>query len=206
MKTRLAALALAAVALACADNSASIEPYAICAPPDDECVFSSECDLQYIGRLALDTSVSQQLWIFLQVNNQLPVNGDLSAGRVNTNDAYVMEYEVEYEGAASGSSMGRLQSIVPASGSAVISVFLQPPPTAAGEVIAKLRLKGEYVDQSDFETAEFEIPITVCQGCLGLPGCPVGEVITSICPPTAGQTALAVTCEAADTTTTPPVP
>jgi len=200
MKTRLAALALATLALACADNGASIEPFAICAPPEEECVFSSECDLQFIGRLALDQAVSPQLWIFIQVNNQLPVNGDLSAGRVNTNDAFVTEYEVEYEGAASGSSMGRLQSVVPASGSAVISVFLQPPP-ATGEVVAKLRLKGNYADQSDFETAEFEIPITVCQGCLGFPGCPVGEVLTSVCPPTAGQSPIAVTCEAATTPT-----
>jgi hypothetical protein len=203
MKTRLAALALATLALACADNGASLEPFAICSPPEDECVFSSECDMQFIGTLALDTSVSSQLWIFIQVNNQLPNNADLSAGRVNTNDAFVTEYEVEYQGAGGGSSMGRVpSSVVPASGSAVISVFLQPPAVAGG-VLAKLRLKGHYTDQSDFETAEFEIPITVCQGCLGPVGCPVGEVLTSVCPPTAGQSPIAVTCEAAATTPTP---
>jgi hypothetical protein len=199
MKTRLSALALATLALACADNGASLEPYAICAPPDDECVFSSECDAQFIGVVALDTAVSSQLWLFIQVNNQLPNNADLSAGRVNTNDAFVTEYEVEYEGAGGGSSMGRLQSVVPASGSAVISVFLEPP-AVAGVVVAKLRLKGKYTDQSEFETAEFEIPITVCQGCLGFSACPAGETLTSACPPTAGQSPIAVTCEAATTT------
>ena len=107
MKTRLAALALAAVALACADNSASIEPYAICSPPDDAApvqlgvrpAVHRAARARHLGEPAAP--------IFLQVNNQLPMNDDLSAGRVNTNDAYVTEYEVEYEGAASGSSMGR---------------------------------------------------------------------------------------------------
>jgi hypothetical protein len=205
MKTRLAALALASLALACADNGASVEPFAICAPPEDACVFAAECDMQYIGQLALDTSVSSFLWIFVQLNNQLPNNADLSAGRVNTNDAFVTEYEVEYEGAATGSSMGRVpSSVVPASGSAVISVLLQPPAVPGG-VLAKLRLKGKYADQSSFETAEFEIPITICQGCLGVPACPAGETLKSVCPPTAGQMPLSVSCEAA-TTPAPTVP
>lgn len=193
MKTRLAALALASLALACADNGASIQPFAVCAPPDTECAFGGECDAHYIGPIVLDESVSMRLWLFIQVNNQLPNNADVTAGRVNTNDAYLTEYTVDYEGAASGSSMGRLQSIVPAGGSAVVSVYLQPPP-ATGQVIAKLRFKGSYVDQSDFETAAFEIPVELCSGCVGALACPGGTAPTAVCPPADGQLPVALTC------------
>lgn len=204
MKTRLAALALATVALACADNGASIQPFAICAPPDDVvCEFQSTCDAEHIGPLAMDPAQTTQLIVFMQVNNRLPNNEDLSAGRLNTNDAYVTDYEVDYEGAASGSSAGRTQGVIQAGGSRIVEVVLQPP-AAAGQVVAKIRLKGKLTDQSEFETAEYETPIIVTP--LGPPSCPVGESVVSTCPGNLGQIPLGVACEAAATTTTTPTP
>lgn len=202
MKTRLAALALALAGAACtADNNASVQVQRICAPPEDGCTFSATCDLQYIGVVTMDTAVTDQLWLFLQVNNQLPDDTDAQRGKLNTNDAFVEEYQVEYEGLAAPATSGRLQSLVPAGGSAVVSVFPIPPAIGAsiavtGDVIAKLRLKGKYGDEESFETARLEIPIRICSGCVGAPVCADGSP-AALCPPNPGQLPLAATCEAA---------
>ncbi|WP_242342626.1 hypothetical protein [Anaeromyxobacter terrae] len=201
MKTRLAALALASLALACADNGGSIQPFAICAPPDDVvCSFKGTCDMQHMGPLAMDPAQTTQLIVFMQVNNQLADNADLSAGRVNTNDAYVTEYEVEYSGVASGTSAGRTQGVVPAGASTIIGLVLQPPPVP-GQLVAKMKLKGKFADQSTFETAAYEAPILI--GPVGAPACPTGEVLKGTCPGNLGQIPLGVACEAPPTTPTP---
>lgn len=206
MKTRLAALALASVALACADNGASIQPFAICSPPDSatECSFESTCDMVHMGPLAMDPGLPS-MSVFLQVNNQLPNNEDLSAGRLNTNDAYVTEYEVEWEGAATiGTVVGKTQAVVPAGGSTVVALLLQRP-AAGGQVVAKLRLKGHYADESEFETAAYETPLIV--GAVPPPVCPTGEVLKGTCGGSVGQIPLGYECEAPTTTpTTPTVP
>ncbi|WP_242340963.1 MULTISPECIES: hypothetical protein [Anaeromyxobacter] len=204
MKTRLAALALASLALACADNAASIQPFAICAPPDAsgaDCVFESTCTMVHMGPLRIDPSLTATLSVYMQVNNQLPDNTDLSAGRLNTNDAYVTEYEVEYDGAASGTSAGHTQAMIPADGSTVVGLLLQPP-LVAGQLVAKLKLKGRFADQSTFETAAYETPIIV--GPVGPPQCPTGETVVGTCGGTVGQVPLGVACAAPTTTTTTP--
>lgn len=192
MKPRLALLlaALAAGAAGCArDNDASVTMRAVCFPTDD-CTFAETCDAQFIGFPTLDLAVSNRLWLFLEVGNQLPNNADETIGRTNTNDALVTAFQVDYERvAAPRVHLGMAQS-VPANGSAVISVEAVPPepavtaalqavaPTAAGvEVIAKVRLLGRYTSGEDFETGEFPIAVRVCTGCLGLqcggaPTCP----------------------------------
>src|SRR5512138_781996 len=100
MKTRLNRLALLVVAalLACRKNDASIEIYAVCAPPDDaeKCESSGKCDRFLLGRPAVWTRISpgtpptgvyqNDLTLILQVNNQLPNNANGDAFRVNTND------------------------------------------------------------------------------------------------------------------------
>lgn len=202
MKTRLAALALALAGAACTvDDSASIQVQTICAPPEDGCTFSSTCAMQYIGIITMDTAVTDQLWLFLQVNNQLADDADPARGKLNTNDAYVEGYEVEYEGLPAPAASGRLQSLVPAGGSAVISVLPIPPAVGAGiavtgDVVAKLRLKGKLGDESSFETARIEIPVRICSGCVGAPTCGDGSA-ASLCPPNPGQLPLAASCDAA---------
>ncbi|ABS24904.1 hypothetical protein [Anaeromyxobacter sp. Fw109-5] len=203
MKTRLATLALASVALACADNGASLQPFAICSPPDSatECVFDDACETVHMGPLMMDPGLAS-MSVFLQVNNQLPNNEDLSAGRLNTNDAYVTEYEVEWEGPATiGDVVGQTQAMVPAGGSTIVGLLLQRP-AAAGQVVAKLRLKGHYADQSEFETAAYETPLIV--GAVPPPVCPTGELLKGTCGGSVGQVPLGFECEAPDTTTTTP--
>lgn len=198
MKTRLAALALALAGAACTgDNNASIQVQQICAPTED-CTFAATCDMQYIGVVTMDTALTDQLWLFLQVNNHLADDADEQRGKLNTNDAYVEEYEVEYEGLAAPDVSGRLQTLVPAGGSAVVSVFPIPSTVGAmiattGDVIAKLRLKGKYADESSFETAQIDIPIRICSGCTAVPVCESGAA-AGLCPPNPGQLPVAASC------------
>jgi hypothetical protein len=184
MKTRALAVLLPVLALAgcMEDNNVSIQVYALCLPPDDQCVFSDTCDAQFIGENVLDLSVSNSFWSFVEVHNNTQANDDTSAGRPNTRDAYVEEYSVEYDvngGTAPPAVRRRVPSgpsIVPVEGTSVISVLPVPEDVgavlgAATQVVARVRLRGFLADQSTWETAEFPIPIRICTGCLGVPTC-----------------------------------
>jgi hypothetical protein len=195
MKTRFASLA-SVLALAagvgffgCAENHGSITMRAICVPTDD-CMFSSQCDAQYIGFPTLDVGTSDSMWLLVEVANQLPNNADEAAFRTNTNDAIVTSAVVSYERVALPRVTVGSTFLVPADGSAVISVEAIPgrlgagpilaalAPTAAPvEILAKIRLRGHYVHGGEFETGEFPVAIRICTGCLGVqcggaPTCP----------------------------------
>lgn len=215
MKIRALAALLPLLALGgCAeDDNVSIQVYAICAPPESECSFSGQCDMKTLDILALDVGVTPFYWAFVEVHNQTLNNADDSAGRPNTHDAYVDEFRVEYEVPAGAPALPSVTervasgpSIVPAEGSSVVSVFPIPtsigqrlamsiPAGASAQVLAKVRLRGFFSDQNRFETAEFPLPISVCNGCLGTPACAdATQAVVSVCPQ-AGQTPAAVNCE-----------
>ena len=166
MKTRLAVLAVASLALACADNNVSVEVFGICVPASS-CTFEGKCDAYAMDPPIIDVATvpSGVLWLPIEVRNQLANNADPAVGRGNTNDAFVQEFEVDWKDAALPPEIGRIQQTVPASGSTVVSVWIIPP-TAAARYIANVRLRGIYADQSHFETAQFAVPVTVCSGCL----------------------------------------
>lgn len=190
MKTRLSPL-LAALALAvagCVDNMGSVQIHALCSMPDT-CTFSSTCDAQYIGETILDVALQDQLMLAIQVNNQrTPV------APVNTADAHVTSYVTEYSAPAGvtvpGTSGSVSSFVVPAGGSSVITVqpitsalgaalVAQVPASTFVDLIAHTRLKGDYDDQTSFETAQFDFAIRVCSGCLGLPAaCTTGTLST----------------------------
>lgn len=190
MKTRSALLAapLAAVlaAGACADNRASIQIQAICYPTET-CGGSGGCEQVLTGTpsLARDASATpagNALVLELQVENQLPENGDPALGRVNTNDAHVDELHVEYEGAPFAPATRDTNSWIPAEsvGTALVAI---PAPAYAADVLvkAKLRLRGYFDDGTRFETGEFPVAFAYCSGC-GT-ACTTAET----CPPGAGQ-------------------
>jgi hypothetical protein len=211
MKTRLATLALAALALAgCADNNASLRIAAICAPPDAEvCAFSSTCDAQYIGFNKLDVANANKLWLFVQVDNQTPNNSKGDAFRTNTNDAFVQEYEIEYPGTGLPTARGPIpgSSLVPAAGSAVISLpavdeattllVANALPAAGSQLdgVAEVKLRGVYADTTSFVTGVFEIPIRACRGCLAFGGCPTLGDFAVFCPQP-GQAPASFSCVA----------
>jgi hypothetical protein len=213
MTTRLAPLALAVLAAGCTvDNSASIQPSRICSIPDS-CSFEETCDAQPIGVLALDVSLQDEMFLGIEVHNQLQNNEDLSVGRVNTHDAELQTYTTEYEtsgGVVAPSTSGNAQQLIPAEGTAVVGIFPITAPLGAAlqlqipastpfapvyaEVIAKVRLKGIFKDESDFETGEFRIPIRVCNGCFLIPTCEDTAQVPTACGGIGQEPQGAVTC------------
>lgn len=218
MKTRALFLAPLLALLACeAKTNAPVEIAAICLPPDDAavCSFSETCDAQFIGMNAMDTSVTSALWLVIEVQNQTLNNADPDTrpGGVNTQDAFVHEARVEFDGAPVSESRFPIlgSARIPAEGTAVISVLaidervgaqfasLLPSLGDSVDVIGHMRLRGEYQDTTDFETGDFDVPIRVCNGCLGatlsVPCATAGDV-RFICPPNDGQRPLTTACAA----------
>jgi len=211
MNRRALALVLAAALVGaggCADNMTSVQIDAICSPPDDAstCTFSATCGAQFIGIAAIDTVLTNTLWLIVQVNNQTTNNADAGTFRANSHDAYVEEVDVEYEAPfAIPDARQRIGPfVVPAAGSAVISMF--PIPAATGDVIdaelvgstavgivAKTKLKGHYQDQRPFETAAVEVAVDVCKGCFDPNPCTTGAPV-AFCP-NFGQSPASVKCE-----------
>jgi hypothetical protein len=182
MKTRTALLAVLAAALACADNRASIQIQAICYPTA-ACGAKGGCEkvLTGVPSLASDTTNGAALVLELQVENQLPQNGDSKLGRVNTNDAHIDEIAIEYDGAPIAPVTIDTSSWIPAATTATALVFIPVPPTSPDAYItARLRLRGYLDDSSRFETGEFPIAFAYCASC--------GAACTTAktCPPGAG--------------------
>ena len=124
--------------------------------------------------------------LYLQVENQLPENGNASTGRVNTNDAHVDEAIVEYEGVAFPKVVQGMNLWVPAGGGSVVKVEVVPGTLGgtlgafSGNLVGNVRLGGYFDDGTRFETGDFPVTVRVCQGCLpttqlcaaGAPTCP----------------------------------
>jgi hypothetical protein len=209
------------------DNNVSVQVYGICAPPDAECSFTGECEAYTLAPFALDVGVTDHHWTFIEVHNQTLNNANGDTGQGNTHDAYVEVAEIEYEtpGLPAGtvttpvpSVADRLESgpmVVPAEGTAVVGLYpitrqvgqilaaringgTAAQRAATYDVIARVRLRGFYADQSEFETAEFPLRIRVCVGCITVFGCddPATPEIepTAFCPPNPGQAPLSVIC------------
>jgi hypothetical protein len=208
MKTRLAALASAATlgalagASGCADNRASVQVQMICVPTED-CTFARTCETEFAGYPTYDRTGGSGggLILFLQVANQVPSNGDLSAGRVNTNDAHVDEIAVTVTGAAAADYAIGGNGLIPAGGSAVVAVPVALPGFGTGEALAKIRLRGYYDHGARFETGEFPVTISICSGCLGT-ACPptTADPNPTTCPE-GGEGQRPLTCGEAATTT-----
>jgi hypothetical protein len=184
------------VLAACADNMASIEVKHVCAPPEtaSACSFSGTCDAVSLSPFFFDVGAgAPRMWMFVEVANQLTSNA--ADGNLNTNDAYLQEATVSYEGGGIelADANYRMLQMVEADTTQVVSVYPLPD-TAATElsaftitgivdIVAKVRLKGAYVGGQSFETGEYEIPIRVCNNCLGTVGCPTAGDQLFACPP-----------------------
>jgi len=203
---RTSLLLLAVLAAACTRPEATVSFTQVCLPPEaGSCLFPSACDAQYIGTYTLDLDQSSRLWLVIELRNQHPNNTDLTVGQVNTGDAFIEEIEVSYDSpvAIAGISY-RVQSNVPANGSSVTSVFpfdgiaaATIPLGASVPVVAKVKAKGKFGDGGSFETAEFDIPVRLCRGCVpALPACAATAPTRITCPPnSAGQVPISVACQ-----------
>lgn len=178
MKTRfLPLLALAAALSAChQENQASLEFYGICDNPKPDgttggCTYTSSCALYALFTYWYDPISASELLVPIEMFNQLPNNADLSAGRVNTNDAVIQEWRFEYllggilfADATSpdnvvvpaGSHKTAIVPVFPASMNALMSAF--PSGTT---FVVNVRAAGRYLDDRYFETGPFRVPAAV---------------------------------------------
>lgn len=177
MLRRLLLLVLAAVA-GCSVKTPSVALSTICAPDDAvACTFSSTCSAQFLGLVSVDVAVTQTLLLFIEVHNQADNNADPAVGRINTHDAYLQQVDISYSGGALAipGTVERMQSTVPAEGTAVVGIF--PIPASAGltagslgpgtstTVLATIKVKGIFGDGTTFEAPDYEVPVEVCNGC-----------------------------------------
>jgi hypothetical protein len=192
MKTRALLLALPLLAaLACRDNRASVTIDHICQPTDD-CTFNGPCaQALSVARLDVGASTNFNMWLYLQVTNQLLDNANPNVGRTNTNGAHIDEFVIEYVGVdlPEATVVGNPAGIQ-AETTSVVKVEVIPDPLNAGpalqalaptaepvEIVANVRMRGYFDDGSRFETDDFPVGIQVCNGCVGLlcaggPTCP----------------------------------
>jgi hypothetical protein len=198
----LAALLFAAVLTAgCTDNDASVLIEATCYPPppeDGQCVVADTCDLFLTGIPFVDLAVTGDSFVLpIQLQNQLPDNGDESAGRTNTNIAFVDELRFTYVGDGllledvkapmtsfsidpGGTAVAWMELIAPNQGTTLVS-------SGSKRVTIEVRAAGHYNSGGSFETGPFQIVADMCRGCTGFASpCAVGELYFAC--PQPGQT------------------
>jgi len=186
--TRLAPtlLVLAAIAGGCTKNMESVEVVGVCSLPDS-CAFSGGCDQFVLSRPIIDVSLTNSLQLYVEMQNRMADNTNQNTGGLNSKDAYVHEISVSYDNLTSGASLGGSSSgvlaTVKASSTSVAKFYvvnetagtalqtLGVPawdPTAQNfwDFVGHVTVKGTLQDQTNFETAAFEVPFRVCNGCL----------------------------------------
>jgi hypothetical protein len=213
MTTRTLAAALLAAALSgCAADFAPVAIYEICAPPEPDattgvCVYPATCEASLAGSPRLDVQTALvDFRLPVQLNNSLVNNASTADGRINTNDAFIESFEMTYTGASVNPVTIDVAITVPAAGSAgallplipqAYFAALTPPPSTTTSILVNVRGHGKLTSQDSFTTAWFQVPVTICAGCLAGDFCP-GQIMAS-CPGSAlgatspGQTA-SVTC------------
>lgn len=182
---------------ACGVPNASVQWGPICVPTDD-CTFAETCDAQWIGDVVLDPGTSTSLWLIVQVANTRTDNTEASTGHVNTTDAYIQEFEFEFEGSSRTATTLVSSYLVPGAGTSVVSVQIPFPlgSVSYGTVVTALvRAKGVFADGSKFETGELRVPVIIA--AVGPPAsfCPPATPTPTLTCPAAGQLPVTIACE-----------
>jgi hypothetical protein len=201
MNARTLALLVAAGLAGCVGNNSSVEMAAICSFTED-CTFSGECDTMMGAKPWVDVSMTDEMILMVQFNNQVPNNENVEVGRLNTKDARITSYEVTYDpGDIAGGTID-VNYLIPAGGTAVLPVWVvipgsgadlslgavpPNPLTGAASVVAHVVARGSYQDGGDFKTAEYDVALDVLNG-----GGPAG--CEAFCPFIAGQIAQGPGC------------
>ncbi len=213
MTRRLLLPALATVALAGAgctvQNHGSVQLSALCFPPTPDattgvCAYSSgSCDQVLAdGHLSVDLVTSGgTLQYPIQVDNMRKDNSD-SNGRTNTNNAFIERFDMEYEAPGLGTMSASVNqsATVLTSGSTVVVVTLVPatageelakvlPADRTTEGIIKVKAHGRYGDDTEFDTAEYVVPVTASHNGQGAVTCTDTTKTLHACPQP-GQTAV----------------
>ncbi len=177
----IAALALAlSGAAGCAPDRMSLEPYCVCAMPDN-CSFSGGCDACSLGTQTGNGTAP--LYAAIELRNQAPNNEDLKVGRVNTNDAHVTGYAVTFAGGGpAGFTVYEGTQPVPAGGSGVVIVKLAPI-GAVGKYTSQVSFIGYYDNGREFETEPFPVGVEIVSTATF----PCSGTDVDVCPGTGAQ-------------------
>jgi hypothetical protein len=198
MKIRtLAAAALALGLSACSAEFSPVGIYAICSAPapdttNGSCLYPATCDTVFAGTPVLDATVAEvDFRLPVQINNLLTDNSSTADGRINTNDAYIQYFDMTYAGAPLDPWTIAASITVPTNGSsgAVLRLIpveyfpkVVPPGASTLSILVNVRARGVLASQSSFTTAWFQVPVSVCAGCLASSfTCATGAVLAS-CP------------------------
>jgi hypothetical protein len=150
------------------------------------------------------------LELFTEVRNQLPRNDDDTAGRVNTNDAIITGYELDFETVnytregyfypanfpvAAGGTFTPVIKFIPEEIGVLMSARIaeavgvtDPGPFTA---LVGVRLVGHLLDGHEFETGTFTIAVDVFNTTHPGHACPPGEIFVGACPNEAQTASLA---------------
>ncbi|GEJ55633.1 hypothetical protein [Anaeromyxobacter diazotrophicus] len=213
----LAALGLAAGVAGCGrDNRGSVAMTAMCFPSTPDST-TGACSLQATCTAVLANGA---LWVNLgttggtleypiQIDNERPNNADVPSGRTNTAYAIIERFDMKYQatGFTLPSAFASQTVTVPASGTTVAEVQLIPAATGVAlaavlpagptDVLVEVSAHGRYGDDSPFDTAPYQVPVSVTVGPPGpLITCTNSSGIVSIRPacPQQGQTSVLGAC------------
>ena len=201
MKIRTLAATILALGLsACSAEFAPVSIYSICAPPQPDtttgaCLYPATCEAGFAGTPVLDvTTALVDFQLPFQINNALTNNASTTDGRINTNDAFIQTLEMTYSGGTLEPWSVSQAITVPTSGSsgALLRLIpfqyfplMVPPGSSTTSLVVSVRARGILASQDSFTTAWFQVPVTVCAGCLDFNVCGTGSVLVAFCPATA---------------------
>jgi hypothetical protein len=182
---------LAATSVACTETNSTIFIRQVVVPEDEECVYEPDPSGTFLLEGTYDFAIpdslgSDQPGYFgaLLVGNQLQKRGDADTLRNETGRVQLYEIEVQvfsFDGALlSEYSQPTSGFIDPANGTepgygvtggtlvdpvAIDAVRNSAFPTQ--RVVSRVKIFGTTTGGEDVETAEWDFPVTVCEGCIG---------------------------------------
>jgi len=194
---RLIALAALAFLGSCSAPYSGVTIFEVCAfptPTAGACVFSPTCANTLAGPAFLDVATAPQDFVLpIQFNNQLASSANEANGTVDANTAYIESIQIEYSGAnglapvtvpvtitvPSAGATSQVIPLIPQSDFAKLPVA----PGASTNVVMSLKATGRFLSQQSFTTQSFQIPVTVCSGCLAFNPCPPSTpTVSGVCP------------------------
>lgn len=184
------AVAVLAIAGCRASNHGSVDIFELCFNPTPDattgaCSYSATCTAtDALGAQFVDLALTRNTFLApLQIDNLRTDPTDTTSGRTDTNIAFIERFDMRYELPGLTFTASSPQSgTIPSSGSTVIVAVVIPSAAGAriasslggtGPVDAIIHVKahGRYGDDTEFDTAEFSLPVSISNGFVSPPTC-----------------------------------
>jgi hypothetical protein len=161
LSPRLLVLLAAVAAAGCAPDRASLEVAAICGMPDT-CKFNATCDTVYAGMIYYNSTGARPLNLPIQLDNQLLNNGNPGTSRVNTNDAHITGYRMEYgPGGPASITVDSGHEVIPAGGSSLVFINALYNGAPFGRYTASVVFIGYFDNGREFELEPWPMGVEV---------------------------------------------